>query len=279
MPEQIIVEKISGDKQPFREEKLIHSILKAGATEETAVKIVKELQPFMFDGITTREIYRRAFQMLRKKQHVMAARYSLKSAIMELGPSGYPFEKFIGELFSGQGYSVSTGQIIQGKCVKHEVDVVAENADRTVMAECKYHNEQGKVNSVQTPLYVHSRFLDIRSVWEQDPHNSGKTFETWLVTNTRFSDDAVAYGTCAGLNLLSWDFPTGNALKERIENMRLFPVTVITGLSSSQKQELLEKGIVLCTQFQENIKLLDSFELTARKRNEIIREVDQLCAI
>jgi hypothetical protein len=279
MSKQIVVEKISGEKQLFQEEKLIGSILKAGATRETAEKIVGELQLFMFDGITTREIYRRAFQMLRKNMHFLAARYSLKSAIMELGPSGYPFEKYIGEMFAKQGFKVKTGQILPGKCVTHEVDVVAEKPDLTIMAECKYHNEQGKVNSVQTPLYVNSRFLDIRSEWEKAPQNKSKTFQVWLVTNTRFSGDAEEYGTCAGLHLLSWDFPKGNALKEHIESMALFPVTVITGLNSNQKQILLEKDIILCSHLHENIKLLDSFELTPKKKKEIVNEVQQLCSI
>ena len=47
----------------------------------------------LYPGITTKEIYRRAFSMLRKASAHLAAEYKLKKAFQELGPSGYPFEK------------------------------------------------------------------------------------------------------------------------------------------------------------------------------------------
>ena len=80
---------------------------------------------------------------------------------MELGPSGFPFEKFISKLFEVQKYSVQTGQFVKGKCVTHEIDVIARKENEIVLAECKYRNTQGITVDVKTPLYIHSRFEDV----------------------------------------------------------------------------------------------------------------------
>lgn len=46
---------------------------------------------------------------------------------------------------------------------------------------------------------------------------------------------AIKYGSCAGLNLLSWDFPKGNSLREQIDASGLYPLTYLTTLSLNEK--------------------------------------------
>jgi len=279
MTRKINVHKHSGEKQPFSEEKLISSIIRAGATGELAQEVASELSKLLYDGISTREIYRNAFRILRKKVRSLAARYSLKNAIMQLGPSGYPFEKFVGEIFRKEGYRVKTGQIIQGQCIQHEVDVVAVNKHLTIMAECKYGNDQGKVSSVQVPLYVNSRFQDIRQVWQNVPENQDMNFQGWIFTNTRFSHDAEIYGTCAGLNMVSWNFPERGNLKNLVEKNGLFPVTALTGLNRNQKQELVSLDVILVDHLEGKPELLKDFDLTEKKIRDIMEEVSALCAV
>lgn len=279
MTKKINVSKHSGEQQPFSEEKLVSSILRAGATGELAQEVASELRNLLYDGISTTEIYRNAFRLLRKKVRSLAARYSLKNAIMELGPSGYPFEKFIGEIFRKEGYQVKTGQIIQGHCIQHEVDVIAVNRHLTIMAECKYGNDQGKISSVQVPLYVNSRFQDIRQVWQNEPGNQEMNFQGWIVTNTRFSSDAEAYGTCAGLHMVSWNFPEKGNLKNLVEKNGLFPVTALTGLNRKQKQELVSRDIILVDHLEGKPELLENFGLTDKKIFEILEETAALCAV
>lgn len=279
MTRKINVYKHSGEKQPFSEEKLVSSIIRAGATTELAQEVSSELNKLLYDGISTREIYRNAFRILRKKMRSLAARYSLKNAIMELGPSGYPFEKFVGEIFRKEGYQVKTGQIIQGHCIQHEVDVIAVNRHLTIMAECKYGNDQGKVSSVQVPLYVNSRFHDIMQVWQKEPGNQEMNFQGWIVTNTRFSSDAETYGTCAGLHMVSWNFPEKGNLKSLVEKNGLFPVTALTGLNRKQKQELVSRDIILVDHLEGKPELLKDFDLTEKKILEIMEEASALCAV
>jgi Holliday junction resolvase-like predicted endonuclease len=274
---KIQVRKASGEKQAFSEEKLRNSLKNSGASGATVEAIVNELQRYLYEGIATKTIYRRAFQLLRKRVRSNAARYSLKKAIMELGPTGFPFEQFVGELLKKQGYSVGVGIRVQGKCVQHEVDVMAEKDDEVVMAECKYHNSQGKICSVQVPLYIQSRFQDIEAIWRSKKENKNKHFRGWVVTNTRFSADAEQYGNCAGLRLIGWDYPSKGSLKEMVEKAGLFPVTVITSLNSRQKQKLLEKNIVLCSDLCLNPSLLDVLDLDKIKRQKVMEEVNELC--
>lgn len=279
MPKKILVRKHSGEQQPFSEEKLLGSIMRAGAPAEIAQQVVAEIHPLLFEGISTREIYRNAFQILRKTMRSLAARYSLKTAIMELGPSGYPFEKFVGEIFKKQGFDVKTGQVLQGRCVQHEMDVVAERNNLTVMVECKYRNDQGKISGVQVPLYVNSRMQDIRLVWQTKPENKDKSFQGWIVTNTRFSSDAEDYGICAGLHMVSWGFPERDNLRLVVEEYALYPVTALTTLSGKQKQFLLEKGIILVEQLLHHPGIMAHFGLTEKDQQDILSEAAVLSAV
>jgi Holliday junction resolvase-like predicted endonuclease len=278
MSEKINVRKASGEMQAFSEDKLRNSLRRSGASDVVIDGIVEEIHRHLHDGITTKAIYKMAFQLLRKRLRANAARYSLKKAIMELGPTGFPFERFVGEILKKQGYFVEVGKTVQGKCVQHEVDVVAEKDDLMVMAECKYHNAQGKICSVQVPLYIQSRFQDIESVWRSQKNNENKRFHGWVVTNTRFSYDAEQYGTCVGLRLIGWDFPNKGSLKEMIENSGLFPVTVITSLNVKQKQQLLDKNIVLCSDLCTNPGLLAQLNLDKKSLAKVTDELNDICA-
>jgi hypothetical protein len=120
---EIIVTKASGEKVPFSVKKLQHSLERSGADDAIIDEVISELSHHLRDGISTKKIYKHAYNILRKISSSHAARYKLKQAIMELGPSGYPFEKFVGEILKFQGFTVKVGAIVEGHCVSHEVDM------------------------------------------------------------------------------------------------------------------------------------------------------------
>jgi hypothetical protein len=271
-----LVTKASGDQEHFSEQKLKSSLQKAGASEASISYIINDIKEWLYDGVSTHKIYARAFKLLRQKKGSLAARYKLKKAIMELGPTGFPFEHFIGELMKAKGYEVKTGQLLQGICVQHEVDVVATDANTQCLMECKYHNSPDKISNVQVPLYIRSRMNDIIERRKNDRELKALNFEGWVVTNTRFSDDAIAYGTCSGLKMLSWDFPKKNGLKEQIEKHHLFPLTSLTRLNRKHKQVLMEAGIVLCRQILENRHEIDKLGLSKTQRKRLMEEVEGL---
>lgn len=273
MGKPTLVKKASGILEPFSQQKLENSLRRAGADEEVIESILTDLKPWLYNGVSTRKIYKMAFGLLTRQKTGIAARYSLKRAIMEFGPTGFPFEQFIGQLFKQWGYKAEVGQIIQGKFVKHEVDVIATGVKKQIFVECKYYNMQGKFADVKVSLYIHSRFEDIIAIRKDLPEYRDFLLQGWIVTNTRFTTDAMDYGIGAGLHLVSWDYPKGQSLKDLIEKDSLFPITALTRLNQEQKQKLLGKGIVLCKQIAFDPDILEGLGLDSNKREEVILEV------
>jgi Holliday junction resolvase len=195
---------------------------------------------------------------------------------MELGPTGYPFEQFVAQVLAHNGFEVSVGQVVQGRCVTHEVDVIATNDTTQYIVECKYYNSQGKYANVKVPLYIRSRVNDIIEYREKLHDYKNIRFSGWIVTNTRFTEDAMNYGRCAGLNMLSWSIPRGKGLKDMVEKAGVYPVTVITSLNKKQKEYILSKDIVLCKQLRENIKILHEVGFTDKSLKKVVNEIDEM---
>ena len=275
--DKITIIKASGEKAPFQMEKVRRSLERAGANEITINEIVKNIEDIVFDGMTTKKIYQMAFKMLKRKSRVSASKYKLKKALMELGPSGYPFEKFVGKLLEHEGFQTQVSSIIQGSCVTHEVDVIAQKDKKHYMIECKYHSDQGRFCNVKIPLYIHSRFLDVEKQWEKQQGHETKFHQGGVYTNTRFTTDALQYGTCVGLLLTSWDYPKGNGLKERIDRSGLHPLTSLTTLTKAEKSKLLDKGIVLCKDISENPSFLGQIGIAKQRQKKILEDSEELC--
>src|SRR5690554_3063937 len=214
----IEIVKKSGERSVFSIDRLKNSLRKSGADEDLVTEIANTVYQELYPGISTKEIYNRAFSLLRKREGTFASRYKLKNAIFELGPTGFPFEKFIAALLHYSGYKVEVGQILQGKCVTHEVDVVAQKDNQNIVVECKFHGDGGRKCDVKIPLYIHSRFQDIFNFYSRDKEDETPN-KGWVVTNTSFTSDAIDYGECVGLHLLSWDYPKNNGLKDMIDRL------------------------------------------------------------
>lgn len=277
MSNLILIKKSSGEMQPFSSEKLGRSLQRSGASAEDIERILKDVESWIFDGISSRKIYDRAFSLLKKKTLTVASRYKLKKAMMELGPTGHPFEHFVGQVFKAIGYDVQVAQTLQGHCVTHEVDVIASMGKSQTFIECKYYLTTAKTANVQVPLYIRSRVDDIIKVRKEMPELADYTFYGGVVTNTRFTDDATSYGVCSGLKLLSWDFPVGNGLKEIIDREKIFPITVLTRLTIPEKQRLMEKGVVTCRQIMEAPEALNNLNIDRTKQLNILAEIKDLC--
>jgi hypothetical protein len=277
MTKQILVTKASGEKEAFNTDKLRSSLNRAGAEKDLIEMIVQDIVDWAIDGISTKKIYTRAFSILRRKKAGPALKYKLKQAIMELGPTGYPFEHFVGILFKKQGLQVEVGKVIEGNCVTHEMDVIATGNKNQDLVECKYHQYQGKQVSVQVPLYVRSRIDDIIRLRMKSPEYQGFKFQGWIFTNTRFTSDSIQFGKCSGLKLVAWDYPAGHGLKDMIEKENIFPITILHSLTKKEKQKLMEEGIVTCAVLRENLNALEAFNFSNKKRRAIIKNLNDIC--
>jgi hypothetical protein len=277
MNKSVLIKKYSGEYQAFDVNKLINSLRRSGADEDIIQNIARKVQEQIEEGMTTKKIYQLAFNMLKGKSRLSASKYKLKKALMELGPSGFPFEKLVGKLFAHEGYVTKVGVIVQGNCVQHEIDVIVQKDNKHYMIECKYHSDQGRTCNVKIPLYIQSRFLDVKAKWEHQEGHETKLHKGGVYTNTRFTTDAIQYGTCIGLLLTSWDYPMGNGLKDRIDKLGLHPLTALTTLTKAEKTKLLDKDIVLCKELHENPTLLKQIGIDKKRHKKILEDSEALC--
>jgi hypothetical protein len=272
--EELIVRKASGKKEYFSFQKLRNSLLRSSASLDEAEGILNQLKSKIYEGISTKKIYSMAFRLLKNQSPHYASRYALKKGIMELGPSGFPFEKFIGEIFKYEGYRTEVGTILQGRCVTHEIDVICKKEDHIMLIECKYKNQESVAVDVKVPLYIHSRFQDLlENNLLAKPYTK---FIGWIVTNSRFTDDALAYGNCRNIQLLGWDYPFKNSLKNRIDASCLYPITCLSTITINEKKWFLEKGIVLVSEICDNKRILQKAGISEKRIDTVLNECQKL---
>ncbi|HEV2601185.1 MAG TPA: restriction endonuclease [Candidatus Babeliales bacterium] len=270
------IRKASGEKEPFDIQKFKHSLLKIGAPEQLITKIVKEIE-LMPAMRTTRQLYDFALERLQENNPPLAARYNIKRALMELGPTGFPFEQFIALIFKEQGYSTQTDQIGRGACVDHELDIIARKESKHLMIECKFHNRQGIKSDVKVTLYVKARFDDIAKGWNNNPKDTDKFHGAWIVTNTRFTSQAIQYAQCAQIQLLDWSYPVDNNLPHLIKKLQLHPITALTALSRQQKRAFIKNKLILCRDIPHRTELLKKLGFPEHTIKKICEEAAAIC--
>ena len=279
-----MIVKADGSQEPFSKELLFESLTRAGASEHAAGEIAERVAGSVVSGASSKEIYRKAFTLLRKEARPAAARYSLRRALLELGPTGHPFEDFISHLFTKEGWQVETRKMIQGKCVVHETDFYASRAsaegkpaDQFMAAELKYHNDPGYKSDLKTALYVKSRFDDIFAC---DPETRSCPIDRGiLITNTKFTSEAIRYAECAGVELLGWSYPAGADLFERMRAVKVYPLTALTSLAGREKRLLIGQGLIAVDQLAERRELLRSIRIEPERIGEAVAEADALLAL
>jgi Holliday junction resolvase len=275
MQETINVVKANGAIEPFSHSKLENSLLQAGADHTTADEIVRHVVEELKDGISTSYIHKHALFLLDKKLKPIAARYSLRRAIMDLGPSGFPFEDFVAHILREKGFEALTDQMIMGSCVPHEIDVIAWNENKLIMAEAKFHNELGLKSDLKIALYIKARFDDIKGM-KYFYGKEREVDESWLITNTKFTTTATHYAECKGLTLIGWNYPKKGNLQDLIIDSGLHPLTCLTSISSSQKKMLLSRGVVLCKTISEDASILKSLGFNEEKAKKVLSEIEKL---
>lgn len=267
--------KADGSAEFFKIEKLRRSLRRAGAEPTEINEIIYQIDDFLYDGIKTQEIYRHAFALLRNSKPTAAARYSLRRALFSLGPTGFPFEKFLARLFQIEGYSTRTGIVLQGHCAPHEIDIAAFKDDHSFVGEAKFHARPGTKSDLQVAMYSYARFLDLKSAKICQADICGIK-EFWLITNTKFTSTALNYGNCVGLKMLSWDFPKKDNLHDRIQRAGIYPITVLQNLNANQASLLIDLDIILCKDILANQAILRHLHLSQKKQEALLAEVREI---
>lgn len=268
--------KKSGSIVDFEGKILVRSLMNAGAPKELANLIASQIESEIVDGDDTSLIYKKAFNILHNKSKSIAMKYSLKKALFNLGPTGFPFEKFVGEIYMRKGYATKTNVHLKGICIEHEVDVFATGKEK-IAFEAKFHNDIHIRTDIKAVLYVKSRFDDLMGLSAKrklfSMSKKGVADRCILITNTKFTSSAITYAKCAGVEIIGWGYPYNNNLQTLIKEVDAHPITCLPSLSTAKIKELMEFGIVTCRNLLENKEVLNSFKNSA----EIEEEARMLC--
>ncbi len=242
--EKITVVKLNGEREPFSARKVYDSARRAGASKELAKKITEKIEKEVYSGVKTSKIFQKIEKALLKENLEVAVKYNLKESLKKLGPTGFPFEKFICALFKERGFKTKLNPRIKGSCCKYELDFLAEKKGLLYIGECKFrHLPDGRVHS-NTALANHARFLDIKKgSWAK-----GKRIKSILVTNSKFTKKAKRYSNCVNVDLLSWCYPPKEGLAFFIEEKQLYPITILPLLTRKMASKFAEHRIMLAEQ-------------------------------
>lgn len=228
------------EEETFSSDKIYNSAKRAGASDKLAREITEDIEKKAYQGIKTSEIHQEVKKLLSRESTKMALRFNLKKAFKKLGPTGFPFEKYIGEVFSRHGFKVKLNQHISGQCGKYEIDFTAEKNNLLYIGECKYRNLPGNRVRSRDALANYARFLDIKN-----GRFSKKNIKSILVTNTKFTSKVVKYSECVGVDLLGWRHPRNKGLEYFVESQGLYPITILPSLNKYLAKIFVEKRIML----------------------------------
>lgn len=269
--------KHSGNIVDYNRQKLKTSLLKSGAQKFVVEEVLNTIENNLYPGITTKQIYKLAFTLLKKSSHSHAARYNLRAALQMLGPAGFFFEKFITRLFMEEHYDAKINLALKGSCVNHEVDIALKKHDKVWMVECKFHNSRDTNSDVKVPMYILSRFNDLKANQHRIFSSADKISNCKIVTNNRFTTDAVTFAECSGLELLSWDYPPTDSLSTKIDNKGLYPVTCMTTLSIAEKEKLLITDVIMVREIINNGECLEKIGISQNRIKNVLKEASELC--
>ncbi len=276
MNKKILVEKADKTIEQFDSSKLRQSLLNSDASLVIANEVVEYIEEKIKDKMTTKEIYELAFEQLRSKTTVTAAKYSIRRSLLSLGPTGFPFEKFVSGIFQKIGYKTRTGIMMRGECIEHEVDVVALDENNLFICEIKFHNGLKIKTDTKVILYVKARYDDLKDKEYQFFNKILKPTKGLIITNTKFTNNAKKYAKCVGLELISWDYPKKGNLYHLIKETKMHPITALLSLSKNDKTILIKNNLIDSNELTKQ-KMLD-LGFQDKKIDKIINEVNEICS-
>lgn len=268
----VSVLKSDGNVERFSAHKVRRAIARAGIPTALTDQVLSHVRSGLYSNIPTHEIHSAIVEFLSDSYPQGVVKFNLKLAIMKLGPSGFPFERYVAELLKHYGYETEVDAYLLGHCVRHEVDVLAIKDSRTYFVECKYHNHSGIRSDIKTALYVFARGEDL----QEERNGDVQKYEPWLFTNTKFTGDAINYAQCRSMRLTGWGYPEKGNLQDMIEEKKCYPITALSTLSLTHIQRLLKDNIVMVHDLERNPDTLLHLDMSYINRHEVQNEIKLL---
>jgi len=242
----VYVTKADGSKQGFDREKVFRTCLRLHATPERAQQVADKVEEKAYDGISTKKILHLIFHYLSKHEPELKYQIDLREAVSKLR-SKPDFEIFVGMLLQEYGYRVLMNQIISGRCVDHEIDVIAVKDPEVMYVEVKHHREQHTYTGLDIFLKANSTYEDLKSGYGKG-NNMLEFTRGMVVCNTKVSDLAMRYAKCQGIGHIGWRAPEDRGLEQMIEEKKMYPVTILKELSPTVEAKLGDVGIIILKQ-------------------------------
>ncbi|MBI5332736.1 MAG: restriction endonuclease [Candidatus Aenigmarchaeota archaeon] len=228
--------KASGIQERFDKEKLVQTMLRAGARKDMALDIAGLVEKTLSNNSTTHSIYAFAMDELEKRSSRIAAVFGLREAIADL--DSVSFEKYAAKVLEADGYKCIWNRIIDGRCIDHQIDIIAEKNGEFFYIECKRHYNPHRFCGLEVPLEVWARLIDLQEGFG-DGKNKYNFSKAWIFTNSKFSEHAMKYATAKGVMMTGWSI----GLQDLIEARKIYPVTILN-IDLVAKAELLRKDII-----------------------------------
>jgi len=275
----VFVTKFDGRKQPFDRNKVINTCLRMRATKEQAETVASRIESSIYDGIQTKKILQMVFSYLQEFRPEIKHRVDLREAISRLRPKP-DFEIFVALLLREYEYSVVGSQLIAGSCVTHEIDAVAIRDSEVIMVEVKHHFQHHTYTGVDIFLEAQATLEDLRDGFTENKHKLNFS-KALIVCNTKFSDHALQYARCKGIEFIGWKAPPEFGLEKMIEEKKFYPITLIKSLDPKTEERLADNGILTLKQLlQYDVELLfrktripmEKLKFLARAAREIMAD-------
>jgi hypothetical protein len=144
------------------------------------------------------------------------------------------------------------------------------------MIECKFHSGIEAKSDVKVPMYILSRFNDLKERKHKLFGQLRFINSCLIVTNNKFTEDALNFAKCSNLKMLSWDYPPQNGLIEIIDRLKIYPITCLTTLTLNEKEQLLAVNIITVKDLLAEKNWLETLELSKSRINRVLTEANQL---
>lgn len=231
----IFVTKYNGSLEEYDREKVIRSILAAGIGKEDVLKVLSQVEEKLYDKIPTVELYRLVNQELEsasfnEDRHL----YRLRERLSEM--DSIDFEKFVASLLENEGYKTKWNTIAEGKCVEHQIDVIAQKNDEIYFVEVKHHRNQHRECGLGTIIELWGRLDDLRDGFGKGLSKYDFT-NAWLFCNNKFSEHARRYAQAKNLLLTGWKYSNfGTNLEKLVEKKGAGEVSKLMTKLKSERQ-------------------------------------------
>jgi ATP cone domain/Restriction endonuclease len=264
-----MVTKADGSRQQFDRNKIVATCMRMGATRNEAEQIAGKIESRVYDGMSTAKVLQMIFQFIRRFKPQANRLYDLRRGL-SLMSSKPEFERFVQVLLANVGFDVDPNRVLRGKCIEHEVDAIARKNGVTYFVEAKHHYNYHAYTGLDESRIARALLEDVT-----EGFNLGltelKVDKAMIVTNTKYSEQAVQYGACRNILQIGWSTPIDLGLRDIIQARNLYPLSCIKGLKTDARVQLVDSDIILISQLLAE----ETVEIARRTRLplELIRNV------